>query len=147
MRKTIFIAAVTATLLLCTATKKTAEAQTADPHVYHVVIWYMDSPEDGSRAERDSLLKIYFNKVTSKNEFVLHQSTATHFFTENSTEMVVISEYASLADIEKAFDRDTELEKAAWPDEKQRDTYFDRVDQNFTHHSDKIFSVMPDMTK
>ena len=103
--------------------------------------------DSAARAERDAVLKEYLTKVTMKNEYVIHQSCMVHFFTEDSREFVTITEYASMGDIEKSFDRDTELEKQAWPDKTQRMAIMKKMNGYFTSHKDAIYHGIPSLTK
>jgi hypothetical protein len=140
----LFFAIVFLTLVGVTSLK----AQTNPSHVYHVATWYIiDGQDSVARAERNAVLEEYLTKVTMKNEFVIHQWTMNHFFTDDSREFVTITEYATLADIEKAFNRDGELEKQAWPDQKKRDDFNKKMAGYFTHHKDAIFSGLPKLSK
>jgi hypothetical protein len=135
-------------LVIFTSQVISTNAQTAPNHIYHENTWYMITGMDSvTRAERNVVLKEYHDKVTMKNEFVLHQWSMQHFFTEDSREFVVVSEYASWEDMEKAFNRDSELEKAAWPDAKQRAEFMKKMNSYFTYHKDAIYSALPTMTK
>lgn len=103
-----------------------------------------------SPSERDVLrgmLKEYFDKVTSKNEFIVHQLNMTHHYTDDSREFVTINEYANWGDIDKANDRTAELEKQAWPDEKKRDEFLGKLNSYFTHHKDGVFHELTDLEK
>ncbi len=123
-------------------------AQTPANHIYHQVTWVMNSGQDSTmRAERNAVLKEYHEKVTMKNEFILHSWMMTHFFTDDSRDFIVVTEYTDLNGIEKAFARDGELEKQAWPDAKQRADFMKKMASYFSHHKDAIFSSMPSLTK
>jgi hypothetical protein len=124
------------------------KAQTNPNHIFHVSTSYMMTGMDSSsRAERDAILQEYHEKVTMKNQYVLHQWTMTHFFTEDSREFVTISEFAAMSDIEKSFDRDDELEKLAWPDAKKRAEFMKKMNGYFTYHKDAIFNGYPKLVK
>ena len=70
---------------LCTSVKVQAQAPAA--HVFHVNTQYSSMMLDSaSRAERNAILKEYHEKVTMKNELILHVWTMGHFFTEDSRE-------------------------------------------------------------
>jgi hypothetical protein len=71
-------------------------AQTASNHLFHVNTQYSITGLDSvARAERNAILKEYHDKVTMKNEFILHTWTMGHFFSEDSREFVTIYEVAS----------------------------------------------------
>lgn len=148
MRKANLLLTVAAVAMLCMCSVPFAKAQTNPGHVYHVATWYMVIGLDSTaRAERNAVLKEYLTNVTMKNEYVIHQSSMSHFFTEDSREFVTITEYADLGAIEKAFDRDTELEKLAWPDETKRKAFMKKMESYFTYHKDAIFAGLPSLTK
>ena len=147
MKTTHFYPACLALAFLIFATPK-ANAQAPASHVFHVVTWYSVAGLDSvARAERAAVYKEYHDKVNMKNELLLHSWTMGHFFTEDSREFVSIDEYATFADIEKAFNRSTELEKQAWPDAKQREAFMKKMASYFTHHKDAIYNGMPSLTK
>jgi hypothetical protein len=148
MKNFKFLITAIAVIALWACSPNWANAQTNPERIYHVTTWYMIPELDSTqRAERDALLKEYLTKVTMKNEFVIHQWNMTHFFTDDSREFLVITEMASLADIEKAFDRDEELEKQAWPDAQKRRDFLKKMNSYFTHHKDAIFNGLPALTK
>ena len=135
-------------MLFSLASTTQSIAQAPSNHIFHINTWYMIPGQDSIvKAERDAILKEYHNKVTMKNEFVLHTSSMTHFFTDDSREYVVVTEYASLGDIEKAFDRDSELERQAWPDAKQRMDFMKKMNGYFSYHKDAIFHSIPSLSK
>ncbi len=84
--------------------------------------------------------KEYLEKVTKKNEFIMAASYYMHLYTENSNESKYVQTYASWADIEKAQNRNAELEKLAWPDEAKRTAFLDNRQSFFVDfHSDEIY--------
>lgn len=104
----------------------------------------MDSTE---RATLAAMLEEYHTKVTMKNELILSEQTMWHFWTEDSRELVTISEYADWSSIEKAGDRSGELEKQAWPDAKQRADFMKKMNSYFSHHKDAIYRGLPKLKK
>lgn len=86
--------------------------------------------------------KEYLDKVTKKNPLVLGQEVLTHYFTADNTEILLVTMYDSWDAIEKAGEKDNELIKAAWPDEKARQAYFEKKDSYYApNHSDEIYST------
>lgn len=135
-------------MLFCMSNISKSFAQAPSSHIFHVNTWYMIPGQDSIvKAERDVILKEYHTKVTMKNEFVLHSSSMTHFFTDDSREYLIVTEYASMGDMEKAFDRDSELERQAWPDVKQRMDYIKKMNSYFSYHKDAIFHSIPSLSK
>ncbi|MCD0470917.1 hypothetical protein [Flavobacterium sp. JAS] len=82
----------------------------------------------------------YFDKVTSKNDLIIGSEILTHYYTDDNTEIVLVSVYKTWEDIEKAGEVSDELIKKAWPDEKARKTFFDKYDSYYSPvHSDEIY--------
>jgi hypothetical protein len=144
--KKLIILSGTMLLLLCSNIM--LQAQTGRNSVYSVQIRYLDHQMDSTeRAALVGMLQEYHTKVTMKNEYVLSERNMWHFWTSDSREFATITEFADWSAIEKAGDRDSELEKQAWPDAKQRADYMKKMSSYFTHHKDAIFSGVPTLTK
>ena len=83
----------------------------------------------------------YFDKVTSKNPLIIGFEILTHYYTENSSEIILVNVYKTWEDIEKSNDVSEDLIKKAWPDEKARTAFFDKQMSYYTPmHSDEIYS-------
>jgi hypothetical protein len=83
----------------------------------------------------------YFDKVTSKNDLIIGSEILNHYFTENSSEVLMVSIFKTWEDIEKANDVSDELIKKGWPDEKIRKDFFDKYNTYYSKmHSDEIYS-------
>jgi hypothetical protein len=83
----------------------------------------------------------YFDKVTSKNDLIIGSEILTHYYTENSSEIILVSVFKTWEDIEKAGTISDELAKKAWPDEKVRTAFFDKQNSYYAPmHSDEIYS-------
>ncbi|MEO5571829.1 MAG: hypothetical protein ABIT08_10750 [Bacteroidia bacterium] len=148
MKKLNLLQLLAVVAVLFTGSVQSAKAQTNSNHVFHINTWYMVPNQDSVvHAERNAMLKEYFTKVTMKNEFVIHQSQMTHFFTDDSREFVTITEFAKFGDIEKSFDRDSELERQAWPDTQKRQQFMNKMNSFFTYHKDAIFNGLSGLTK
>ncbi|WP_428742833.1 hypothetical protein [Tenacibaculum sp.] len=90
--------------------------------------------------------KEFLDKVVKKNEFILKSLVFTHRFTPDNTEIIFVSTYASWEDIDKAYERNGELIKEAWPDKAKRKEYFDMKDEYYAAtHSDEIYVPIPGM--
>jgi len=123
-------------------------AQSTKNTIYVVQTQYVKSTMDSTeRATLASILEEYHTKVIMKNELVLSEKTMWHFWTEDSRELVSISEYADWSSIEKAGDRSAELEKQAWPDSKQRSEFMKKMSGYFSHHKDAIYNGLPKLSK
>lgn len=83
----------------------------------------------------------YFDKVTSKNDLIIGSEILTHYYTDNSSEVILVNVYKTWEDIEKAGTITDDLVKKAWPDEKVRTAFFDKQNSYYTPlHSDEIYS-------
>ena len=148
MKKIITSFTAIAAVLFFVGSSQKAVAQTNSNHVYHVVTWYSVAGLDSSqRAERNAMLKEHFEKVDMKNPYILHTWTMGHFFSDDSRELIAVYEYASWADIEKAFDKDDELAKQAWPDATKRKEFMKKMNSYFTHHKDGVYNELPNLKK
>lgn len=83
----------------------------------------------------------YFDKVTSKNDLIIGSEILTHYYTENSSEILHVSAYKTWEDIEKSNDITSELIKKGWPDEKARNAFFEKYNSYYSPmHSDEIYT-------
>ncbi len=106
------------------------------------VHWNMDKT-DGSNDAWLALEKEYFDKVTSKNEYILRANFLTHFFTTDNSEAIWVSLYENWDAIEKANDRTNELIMAGWPDEAARAKFMAEQGSYYSSmHSDEIYAVL-----
>jgi len=107
------------------------------------VHWKMDQ-KDFSMDNWKAIEKEYFDKVTSKNEYITGSLVLMHFFTADNTELKIVNAYSSWENIEKAGQRSDELAKEAWPDEAQRRAFFKSQSDYYTNfHSDEIYANLP----
>ena len=103
--------------------------------------WNMDN-EDFSMDEWKAVEKEYLDKVVKKNSLILGQEVLTHYFTADNTELILVTTYESWDAIDKAGEKDDELIKAAWPDEKARKAFFEKKASYYDHkHSDEIYKT------
>ncbi len=116
-------------------------------HVFTIMTLYLLPTDSAGRAERDACFKEYFEKLVMKNQYVIHEQSMIHYYTDDSREFVIIDEYASWDDIDKANDRVDELAKLAWPDSKKRQEFFNKFNSFFSYHKDAIYGEVPGMTK
>ncbi|MGJ5642585.1 hypothetical protein [Formosa sp. S-31] len=88
--------------------------------------------------------KEYFDNVTSKNEFLRSSTFYIHRFSDDSSELVLINSYDSWEDINKANDRNKELEEEAWPLEQKRKEVLGNISKYYTaYHADEIYRTLP----
>jgi hypothetical protein len=109
---------IAAAALCLTSLSGTANAQDDDEdgHIFAVATlqWSFNNLE-----EIFALMEENHNLV-EQNEYILSRKVLTHEYA-GAFSVMTITEYASLADIDKAEDRGNELFEAKYPDEKDRD--------------------------
>lgn len=147
MKKFFITLAIVSAIFLMSAWLNSANAQNPSSHVITINTQYMIPTDSAGRAERTALAKEYFDKVTSKNQYIIHEWNMVHYYTDDSREWVTIDEFATWADIDKANDRFGELEKLAWPDAKARAAYFAKSDKYYSSHKDAIYHAVEGLSK
>jgi len=86
----------------------------------------------------------YFDKVTSKNEFIRSSTYYLHRFSEDSSEILLVQSFNSWGDIEKSMLRNSVLERPAWPDEDERNRFLKQMAMYYKlYHSDEIYATLP----
>ncbi|UOK43488.1 MULTISPECIES: hypothetical protein [Flavobacterium] len=97
--------------------------------------------KEGKAEDWLALEKEYFDKVIKKNDLILATNVLNHYYTANNDEILFVFVYDSWDAIKKAWDKNEELVKQAWPDEKARKAYFEKRDKYYKpNHSDEIYS-------
>ena len=108
-----------------------------------VTTWYVENPEDGSPAEYDSLATIIYDKVVSKNKYIVNRTLVRHYWGSDSRQRVIITEYASMEDIAKADEEGGRLFREAFPNEEDRKAFGDAFGKYWNgYHSDEIYSLV-----
>jgi hypothetical protein len=116
--------------------------------IYMIQIQRFAYPEDGTMEEFKSLMKEYNDAVIQENPFIKAYFPERHRWGADSRDFVNVFVLSSFDDIEKMFDKNTELINAKWPDEEKRKAYFKKAGKYFTgHHADYIYSSVPELYK
>jgi beta-galactosidase beta subunit len=116
--------------------------------IYLIQIRRFDYPDDGSTEDFKSLMKEYNDAVIQANPFIKAYFPERHRWGADSRDFVNVFVLSSFDDIEKMFDKNTELINANWPDEEKRKAYFKKSGRYFTgHHADYIFASVPELNK
>ena len=137
MKKRILTMVVLA--LVATVSTLTLKAQETVKN-YYIVISTMHANVSIDNATAKSIAQEYFDKVTSKNSLIIGAQVMNHYFTENSTEILLLSAYNSWEDIDKADAVTAELIEKAWPDKNERKIFLDKYKSIYTgYHSDEIY--------
>ncbi|MFV8326964.1 hypothetical protein [Flavobacterium sp. ZS1P14] len=112
-----------------------------DPKPVFITVTTLHRNLDTDRKDWKQTEQEYFDKVTSKNDLIIGSEILNHYFTENSSEVLLVSVFKTWEDIEKANDVSDELIKKGWPDEKIRKDFFDKYNTYYSKmHSDEIYS-------
>lgn len=130
-------------LLLCTNSTFAQEQTRPEFVTVTTMHWNMDN-KDFKMEDWKAVEKEYLDKITMKNEHVTGASFYLHRMTPDNTELLYVQSYPNWESLGKAAARNTELAKAAWPDEKARDAFFKKRNNNYSPmHSDEIYATMP----
>ncbi|NDP26294.1 MAG: hypothetical protein GZ087_02540 [Flavobacterium sp.] len=118
-------------------------AQEAPKPVY-ITVTTMHRNLDADRKDWQKTEQEFYDKVTSKNDLIIGSEILNHYFTANSSEVLLVSVFKTWEDIEKSEEISNELVKKAWPDEKARKAFFDKQGSFYTTmHSDEIYNSVP----
>ena len=131
-------------LLMLICSPLAAQDENAMPAYISVTTLYWSMDREASENEDENkwleIEKEYLEKVTKKNEYVQTAGFFMHLYTATSLESKYVQSYASWADIEKAQDRNVELEKLAWPDEATRKAFLQNRQSFYQDlHSDELY--------
>jgi hypothetical protein len=123
-------------------TAKEFKATTKEPMIVYVRKSQMSMTGQGKG------MKEYNEKITMNNPYIKGYYPNRHAWGSDSQDFLEAFYYDSLADLEKSYDKDSELIKAAWPKEEERKAFFDDLDKLFTGiHGDYIYHNMPTLSK
>ncbi len=118
-----------------------------EPHLFTMTTWEMTIPQGGSLAERDSLMAIFHEAVTKKNDKVLSSRDFVHYYTADSREYIVLQEFRTWQDIEAADKMNDELMAKAFPDQEKRREFNRKLGRYFGSHGDRILTGRPKFSK
>lgn len=103
---------------------------------------------EGSDEEFDALDKEYFDNVTNKNEYIKAYYPMAHAWGSDRTEAIEAYFLDSMADLDKMFDKDTELYEAHWKDEASRKANEEKSAKYFDgRHGDYIYTYVAGLAK
>ena len=87
-------------------------------------------------------------ELVEENEFILSRKVLTHSWAGEFSVMIIV-EYASMADIDRAQKRGTELFNAKYPDEEEREARSEKLSKlmGTSMHNDSIVQEVPALTK
>jgi hypothetical protein len=133
--------------VLMSAGPVAAQEEGEEGHLFYVMTFKGVMPEDGSEEERDALLKEYIEAVTKKNEKIISEIYLVHYVGSDDRDWVVVTEYATWADMGEADKISEELIEKKWPDKKERDEFLKKLGRYFPGHSDEIYTELPEFRK
>jgi hypothetical protein len=142
MKKLTFALALTFTVMLLSA-----NIFAQDGNYYVMTTWKFMVPEDGSNSELNDLMKEWHEKVVMKNDKIVSEKAFVHRSGADMRDWVFLSEYASWNDIEAANDMQNKLVDEGWPNEEDRDKFFDTFWKYVITHSDEILMEKSDLVK
>ncbi|WP_157492097.1 hypothetical protein [Mangrovimonas sp. ST2L15] len=137
-----FLMAMAVMLFFATNTSQAQEENTRPKFISVTTMhWNMGmDPDDFSMDEWKAVEKEYVDKVIKNNEYVIGVSYYTHYITPSNTEILFVKTYPSWEAIEKSFEREQELAKAAWGSEAAIEKFFKKRNNYYMlEHSDEIY--------
>jgi hypothetical protein len=127
---------------------KRAKAKFDKSMLYYVRKSHWALPTDGTNKEFKELRNKYLEAVTYKNDFIKAYYPNVHAWGSNNTEFTEVFVVESLADVAKGFDKDDELFKVVWNDDKKSKDFDDRYNKYFTGvHGDYIYHSVFELSK
>lgn len=103
--------------------------------------------EGGTQKEFDELRKGNLELI-EKNEFIKGYYPNVHAWGSDKTEFIQAFLIESLGDLDKMFEKNSELVKAKWPNEKERKERGEKLDKYFTGvHGDYLYTLIHDLSK
>lgn len=111
-------------------------------HIYLIRTHKSNMPENGRITERDSLI-VELVKLHRSNKKVLRVITLIPHDSSDFQDWVVIYEYKNYEDIDEATKIDLELNKRKWPNDIEREKFFQRLSDYFPTHIDKVYIEIP----
>ncbi len=109
---------------------------------------YFSFPEDGSQDEFETLRKEGFDAIIDKNEYIKAYYPNVHAWGSERTEFIEAYYLDTMCDVDKMFDRNTELIKEAFPDEEARKAKMKAWGNYFTGvHGDYLYTWIHELSK
>lgn len=134
-------------MLLNSTTIQAQDTDVSEDHIFVVVTWETMRPEDGTVAEMDSLMTLYQSEVINKNELIISEKNLRHLYGSNSSDWIVITEYANWNDVEAAGKMNDELFLTYWATPEERRAFNKAFGKYFGSHSDEIYTSLAKFSK
>jgi hypothetical protein len=119
-----------------------------EPMVFYVRVSHLAFPEDGKTEEIAAMMDEYNANVIAKNDVIKAYYPHRHYWGSDSRDFIEAFVVESLADVEKALDKNGELTKTHWPDDEKRKEFFAKMGKYFTGwHADYLYTHVPELSK
>ena len=124
----------------------------AEPPTEDMILYIRDNhfafPEDGTNSEFKELRDEYLENVVHKNEYIKAYYPHAHAYGADRTEYMEAFFLNSLGDMDKMFDRNSELFKEHWTTEEARDAFGDNNSKYYTGlHGDRVYTSVFGLSK
>lgn len=127
---------------------KFMEEKATEPMVYYVRKSHLAFPEDGKTEDIVAMMDEYNENVIAKNDVIKAYYPYRHYWGSDSRDFIEAFVVESLADVEKALDKNGELAKAHWSDDEKRKEFFTNMGKYFTGwHADYLYTHVPELAK
>lgn len=146
MKSLLKILILMLTICLLLASNLTFAQEEEEGHIYVLTTYSAVMPDDGTAAERDSLVSV-LRDLWNQSDKIISRLELRHYYGSDVHDWVVLLEYENWADIDEANEIIQELIEQKWPNEKERQEFFRRYRRYFTGHSDEIYGEMPQFGK
>jgi len=127
-------------VLLGVALVNTANLQAQDnnAHVFVVTTLKMNNGAGMTFAQQDSMLNEQL-MIDKKNKYIVSTKLMRHYYGSDSRDAVVMREYKSFGDIDKAGEEDQKLFEKKYPKEADRMAVGERYRKAVSWHKDEIY--------
>ena len=128
-------------LFLCISVTETiAQESNEEDRPVFVTITTLQGADGFDFEEWRAIEEEYFTKVTSKIELLASHEVLMSYFAPQFGEIKVINVINTWEDIVRVNERREELIEEAWPDEEEREAFFEKQNSFYnSKHSDEIF--------
>lgn len=119
-----------------------------EPMIIYMQKWHGDWPEGGSMEEIVALDKQYKEVAIHGNEHIKAYYPMRHAWGSDNRDLIDVFVVSSLADVEAANAAMNTLVEEKWPNEEEREAFFDKYDGYATGwHGDFIYRSIPELHK
>jgi hypothetical protein len=110
---------------------------------FEPVFIFITTLHGAENVDRDDWLSVeeeYFEKVTNKNELILHHEILVNYYTPQLSELKIVYVVKTWDGLKKVREIREELINKAWPNEDDRKAFFEKQNSFYSNfHSDEIY--------